>query len=117
LTAIDGRHPALVGVGAEDALEQAHRGHAVDEGVVGLGVHRDPAVAQALDDVRLPQGTLPGEPGGVQARAQVEHLADPPGLRQRRVADVVVDVELLVGLPHELAGGACRAVGMLEEER
>jgi hypothetical protein len=65
----------------------------------------------------LPQGPLPGEPGAVQPRAELEQLAHPAGLGERAVPDVVLDVELLVGLPHQLAGGAGRAVGVLEEER
>ena len=101
----------------QHALQQPHRGDAVDEGVVGLGVHRDPAVAQALDDVRLPQRPLPGEPGAVQPRAQLEQLADPARLGQRAVPDVVLDVELLVGPPDQLAGRPGRAVGVLEEQR
>ncbi len=110
-------HVALVGVGGEHAGEQPHRRDTVDQRVVGLGVHRDPAVAQALDDRGLPQRSLPGEPGAVQARAQLEQLADAAGLGQRAVPHVVLDVELVVGLPHQLAGRARRAVRVLEEER
>ena len=84
---------------------------------MGLGVHRDAAVAQALDDGGLPQRPLPGEAGAVQARAELEQLADPAGLGQRAVADVVLDVELLVGLPHQLARRTRGAVRVLEEER
>ncbi len=112
------RHVALVGVGAQRRSASSRIAEiAVDEGVVGLGVHRDPAVAQSLDDVRLPQRPLPGQPGAVQPGAELEQLADPPRLGQRAVADVVLDVELLVRPPHQLPGGPERAVGMLEEQR
>ena len=113
------RGPACcaVGVGRQHAREQPHRGDAVDERVVGLGVHRDAAVAQALDDVRLPQRPLPRQPGAVQPRAELEQLAHPARLGQRAVPDVVLDVELLVVHPHQLAGRARRAVRVLQEER
>ena len=35
----------------------------------------------------------------MQPRGRLEQLADPAGLRQRAVPDVVLDVELLVVLP------------------
>ncbi len=111
------RHPGAVRVGGEDALQQAHRRDAVDEGVVELGVHRDPAVAQALDQVPLPQRALGGEAGRVQSRAQLEQLADPTGLRQRAVAHVVLDVELVVLAPDVLPAGAHRPHRVLEEQR
>ena len=85
-----------VGVRGEDALQQPHRRDAVDQGVVELGVHRDPAVAQPLDQVPLPQRPLGGQAGRVQPRAELEQLADAAGLRQRAVAHVVLDVELVV---------------------
>ena len=112
-----GGHPALVRVRAHRARQQPHRGDAVDQRVVGLGVERHPAVAQPLDQVRLPQRPLAGEQGAVQPRHQVEELADPPGLRQGAVPHVVVDVEELVGLPHELPRRAQRPARVLEEQR
>ena len=111
------RHVALVGVGGQHALEQPHRRDAVHEGVVELGVLRDPAVAEPLDDVGLPQRPLPGQAGRVQPAAEIEQLAHPPRLGQGAVTEVVLDVELVVLLPHQLAAGADGAVGMLEVER
>ena len=57
------------------------------------------------------------EPLAVQPRREVEQLAHPPGPGQRAVPDVVLDVEVLVLHPHQLAGGAERAVRPLEEQR
>jgi hypothetical protein len=53
----------------------------------------------------------------VQPGYQLEELTDPAGLGQRAVADVVLDVELVVLDPHPLAGRLDRAVRVLEEER
>ena len=111
------RPSALVGVARHGAGHQPHRRDAVDQAVVDLGVHRDPAVGHALDQVGLPQRALPVEPGAVQAAAEVEELPDPAGARQRVVPNVVLDVELLVLLPEQLAGRLDRAVGVLAEER
>ena len=112
-----GGHVALVGVGGQDALEQPHRRDAVDQGVVELGVLGDAAVAQPLDDVGLPQRPLPRQAGRVQPAAEVEQLAHAARLGQGAVAEVVLDVELVVLLPHQLAGGADGAVRVLEVER
>ena len=61
---------------------------------------------------RRPSMTWASHSGRSQARrvlcsraAQLEQLADPAGLGQRAVPDVVLDVELVVVLPHQLAGG------------
>ena len=100
------------------ALQQPHRRDAVDERVVDLRVDRDPAVAQALDQVRLPQRPLAGQPGAVQPRAELEQLADPARLGQRAVPHVVLDVELRRPRPRPTGrrclSERCRA---LEEQR
>ena len=82
-----------------------------------LRVERHPAVAQALDQVRLPQRPLAGEAGAVQPRAEVEQLADPAGLGQRAVPEVVLEVEVVVLGPRPLAGGGDAAGRPLEEQR
>ena len=48
---------------------------------------------------------------------ELEQLTDPARLGQRAVADVVLDVELVVLHPHPLAGGLDRPVRVLEEQR
>ena len=117
-----GRRPhrgeaALVGIGGQDPLQQPHRGDAVHQRVVHLGVHRDAPVTQPLDQVHLPQRPLQGQPGAVQPAAQLEQLADPAGLRERAVPEVVLQVEVLVLGPEPLAGRGHRAVRALEEQR
>ncbi len=111
------RHVALVGVGAHHALHQSHRRDAVDQRVVQLGVERHTPVAHALDQVGLPQRSLACQAGAVQARAQFEQLADPPGLGQRAVPEVVLEVEVVILGPDPLAGRGDPARGALEEQR
>ncbi len=111
------RHADLVGVRGQHLLHQPHRGDAVDESVVHLAVHRHPAVAEPLDEVHLPQRPLQGEPGAVQAPAELEQLTDAAGLGQRAVTEVVLEVELVVLLPEPLATRGQRAVRPLEEQR
>ena len=55
--------------------------------------------------------------GAVQPRAQVQQLADAARLGQCTVADVVLDVELLVLDPDLLPGRLERALRALEEQR
>ncbi len=110
------RHVPFVGVLGEHALDQPHRRDAVDERVVHLAVHRDPAVAQSLDQVDLPQRPLEREPRAVQPAAQLEQLAHPARLRQGAVPDVVLEVEVLVLGPAPLARGGDRPVRPLEEQ-
>nr|WP_254126867.1 hypothetical protein [Aquihabitans sp. G128] len=106
-----------VGIGGQRPLEQPQGGHPVDHGVVHLGVDREAVALQALDQHQLPERALAVEQRAVHARAEGEQLADPAGLGQRRVADVVLEVELLVVAPRPLATGAQRPVGALAEQR
>ncbi len=80
-------------------------------------VDRHPAVAQALDHVRLPQRSLPGQPRRVQAAHQLEQLPAPARAGKRAVPHVVLDVEGPVGLPDQLAGGPRGAVRVAQVER
>ena len=84
---------------AERTLHEAQRRDAVDHRVVDLGVDRDTAVLQSLDDVDLPQRSLPVQQRAVPARGQLQQLADPPRARHGRMAYVVVVVDRLVGPP------------------
>ena len=88
-------------VGAERRAARASRSsstcaevdgvHAVDQRLVGLGEHRDPAVLEALDEVDLPQRPVPvqrpGDDPGHQL-AQLVHAcpvaAAPSGVRGSR---------------------------------
>ena len=63
-----------------------------------LGVHREASVVEALDQVGLPQRTVPVEQGAVQPGGQLEQFADPARGRQRRAAQVVLQVDVGAGL-------------------
>ena len=91
-----GQHPACVGVSRQDPAQQADAADAVDLGVVGLHVERPAVLLQALDHVALPERVAPVHLGGVQPRDQHPEL--PLGARtgQGRVAQVVVQVDLVV---------------------
>ena len=64
------RHPhlAVVGVRRHRPDREALGGDAVEQRVVDLGVHREAAVVEALDEARLPQRPVPVEQGAVQPR-------------------------------------------------
>ena len=59
--------------------QHPQRRDAVDQRVVRLEVDGEPAVVEALDQVHLPQRTVPVEQGGVQPRAQREQLEHAAG--------------------------------------
>ena len=99
------------------ALQQPHRRDAVDQRVVHLRVERDPAVAQPLDQVGLPQRSLAGQPGAVQPRAQLQQLADAARPGQGAVPEVVLEVEVVVLGPGPLPGRGDAAGRPLEEQR
>ena len=91
----------------------------VDQRVVHLAVHGEPAVVQPLHHVQLPQRAVPIEQAGVQPGGQLEQLADPSRRRQRRAPNVVVDVDVgvvVVGprqgaIPPMIVAGCLRNVG------
>jgi hypothetical protein len=72
--------------------------HAVDQHLVRLGEHGDPAPLEPLDEVDLPQRTVPVQRAGDDPRHQLEELVGRPGARQRGAAYVVAEVE--VGVVH-----------------
>ncbi len=79
-----GQAVAGIRVLAERALHEPQRRDAVDHRVVDLGVDRDPAVLQALDDVHLPQRSVPVQQRAVPPRRQLQQLADPARAAARR---------------------------------
>lgn len=96
----------VVGVARQGALHQLLRGHAVDQGVVHLGVDGEPAVLEAFDDVCLPQRAMPVQQAAVPPRGQLEQFAHPARRRQRRAPDVVVDVDVRVVGPAQVGDPA-----------
>ena len=104
-----------VGIGGEAPLQQPGGADAVHQGVVDLGVDREPVALQPLDEVALPQRPVVGQLGGVQPAHQRQQLADPAGLGQRGVPHVVLEVHLVVGDPGPLPQRRQRAVRPLAE--
>ena len=78
-----------------------HRTHAVYRRVMYLLIERELAVLQALDQVCLPQGTIAIKQYAVQPRGQCEQLAVASGFGQGGVADVIVQIDVLVLFPEE----------------
>ena len=93
-------HVAPVGVGRERAEDQAHPADAVDQRVVDLHVDREAVALEPLDQVNLPEGPVQVELVAVQAGDEDAELALSARVRQGRVADVVVEVDVAL-LAHE----------------
>ena len=64
-----------------------------------LGHQGEPVVLQALDHVHLPQRPGPVEPAGEHPADELAELLHRAGSRQRRAADVIGQVEVLVVHP------------------
>ena len=79
-------------------------GDAVDERVVGLRDQREALLAQPLDEPQLPERLGPVELLGEHPRRHPAQLFLVAGRRQRRVADVVAEVELRIVDPERPAG-------------
>ncbi len=77
-------------------------GQAIDDGVVGLGQHREPTRLHTLDEVHLPQRAVAVELAAHDSCDQLVQLLVGARPRQRRPVDVVGDVELLVVHPHRV---------------
>jgi len=82
-----------------------------------LDVDREPAVLQALDEIRLPQRAVPVEQCAVQPRRQLQEIPHPTRTRQGRVAHVVVHVHFVVERPGQVADAAEDGGWMLAERR
>ena len=87
---------ARLGREVEHAGRHRDAGLAVDGGVVDLAVEADAAVGQALDDVELPERAAAVEQHRVQPRGERLELRDRARLGQHHVADVVVEVDVVV---------------------
>jgi hypothetical protein len=81
---------------------------AVDHRVVRLGQQREAPVGEPLDEPQLPQRLRAVELLGEDARQEVVQLLVAAGARQRRVADVVLEVEVGVVGPQRAAAGCGR---------
>ena len=89
----------VAGVIGQRARELAHAGDAVDQRMVQLDIDREPVAFQPLDEMRLPRRVAKIQWMTVQARGQFAEFALAAGIRQRRVAEVILDVDLVEQLP------------------
>ena len=88
----------------EDDRRQVDAGDPVDERVVGLGDDREAIALQALDQPVLPQRLGSIQPLGRDPRGEQQQLLLGPRLGQRRVADVVGEVEVRIVDPQRTSG-------------
>ena len=82
-----------------------------------LGVRRETVALQALHQRELPHGTVPVEQVAVQPGRQLEQLANPARAGQTGQSHVVLEVELVVVAPRELADAADRPARPAPEQR
>lgn len=80
-----------------------------------LDVHREASVAEPFDQVRLPQRPVPVQKPAVQPRRQLQQFAYPTRRGQRRPAQVVVEVDVVVDGPREVGDATEHRAGMLAE--
>ena len=92
-------------------------GIAVVERVMDLGVGGEAAALEPLNQVELPKRVVPVERLAVQPRHQLQQLAHPPGPRQRRQPDVVLQVEVVLLGPPDVAKASDRVGGPLSQPR
>ena len=96
-----GRGPWVPGPGLrllrrEQHAQDVHPRDTVDERVVGLGEKREPAAFDALHEPHLPQRPVAPQMVGEDAAGEHLQLVLAPRRRQRGVAHVVAQVEVLV---------------------
>ena len=94
-------HPGVLAarVGRQAAGQHPHNAVAVYQGVVDLEVEREAPPFEALDDVDLPRRAGEVELIAVQPRDEDAEFALIARAGERGAADVVVEVEIVVGNP------------------
>jgi hypothetical protein len=99
-----GRRFGLGGVDLrrQERLQQLLARGGVHQCVVGLEDHREAIPLQPLEDPALPEWTRAVESLGLDARRHLEQLIHASGPRQAGVAQVVVEVEVVVVLPDRM---------------
>ena len=118
------RHPVAIRLDrlrhrlhVEEDRGDVDAGDAVDEGVVGLGDQREAVLLEALDQPELPERLRAVERLREEASRDVAQLLLRARRRQRRVADVVGEVEVGVVDPEGPAGLDRREGQLLAEAR
>ena len=92
------------GIEVEQHGREVDPRHAVDQRVMGLRDQREAAVVESLHEPQLPQRLRAVEPLRVDAGGERAQLVLGAGLRQRGVAQVVLEVEARVVDPHRSPG-------------
>ena len=88
-------------IGPQEHVQQIHARHPVDHAVMDLGDHREVlATLEALHDPHLPERLRAIEVLRHDPRSEAFQLALVPWPRQRRVSDVVMNVEVGIVDPH-----------------
>ena len=95
-------HRFRIGCGGEDDRERSHARAAVDAGVMHLDVDREATTLEPLDHVVLPERPGAIEQDHVQSRNQRLELLSRSRLWQRDVAEVIVEVEIVVVNPDRM---------------
>jgi hypothetical protein len=85
-----------------DAAAHRNAGLAVNRGVVDLRVEADPAIGETLDHVELPERPAAVEQARMEPRGERLELGERARLRQHQIADVVVDVDVVVVNPDRI---------------
>ena len=70
--------------------------------MVELRVHREAAVTETFDQMRLPQRPMPVEQRSVQPGREFQQFAHPSWRGQRRASQVVFEIEVAVEGPSEV---------------
>ena len=101
--------------------ERRHAGDAIHGGVMHLDVDGESVALQSFDEMVLPQGARMVERNGVKLRHQIAQLRHRSGLRQRGMANVIVEVQFVVDHPGRMIDAERRrfqpaAVGRQEIE-
>ena len=95
-------HRFRIGRGGEDDGKRSHARAAVDAGVVHLDVNREAAALETLDHVVLPERSGAIEQDHVQSRNQGLELLARSRLWQGDVAEMIVEIEIVVVDPDRM---------------
>ena len=101
----------------EQRQRQLHPGLAVERGVMDLGIEGEIAVLQPVDDEELPQRPRAVEQRGMQPPDQLLQLVHGAGPGQRHLADVVVEIDVVVLDPHRIGEVERHRGELVGEER
>ena len=93
--------PGALGIVAAHRARDVHGPDTVDGRVMHFAVERELAIFKSFDNVQFPQRARAVEQGGVQPGDQRKQLPIAPRRRQGGMTDMVVHVDLRIGLPKE----------------